>query len=243
MKEHDSKHLIKVLRQNKRYLTTLSSAYTLLAFDQMRSYLNKGLNKDVVLKQGLAGADGKLKYEVISGDKGLYTFSSKAKKLIIERKGSDPLFWSFYHAGFSKPDSSLPSQGIEVFKEILDQDGKSINKVKQGDIVTVKLKFRTTNETEIPNSAIVDLLPAGFENVLDQDLAPVGGLGYSSDFTNVREDRIVSYGRIIKDVQEFSYRIKAVNTGKFTIPGTLIEDLYDQQNIAVGKPSGIVITK
>ena len=243
MKEYDSKQLIHTLSKNKRYLTTLSSAYTLLAFDQMRSYLNKGLNKGVVLKQGLMGADGKLKFEVVSGNKGLYRFSPQAKKLTIERSDSEPLFWSFYHAGFSTPNSTLPNNGIEVLKEILDQDGKSISEVKQGDIVTVKLKFRTTNEADIPNGAIVDLLPAGFENVLDQDQAPAGALGYLSDFTNIREDRVISYGRIAKKMQEFSYKIKAVNTGKFVVPGTLIEDLYDQQNIAVGKPSSIVIAK
>jgi len=241
----DQRDLMSLLKTHKRHFNTLSSSFTLLGLEELRSYMNRDLTKDLVVKQGILNEAGNLQLEIIKGESGQYEFSSKASKLVIERSGAKTLFWSFYHSGFSLPGSSLESRGLEVLKEILDKDGKEAVIVKQGDIVTVKLRFRTTNEKEIQHAAIVDLLPAGFENVLDRDkeMAPQGRLGYTSDFVNIREDRVVSYGQISKTMQEFTYKIKAVNTGEFQVPATLIEDLYDQEHIALGKSSKIKIVK
>ncbi len=241
----DPKKLMVLFKAQKRHFNTLSSSYTLLGLEDLRSFMNRGLSKNLVVKQAFVDDKGKFRFETIKGSKGKYKFSSSASKIVVESSDSTTLFWSFYHSGFSLPGSELKSRGIEVFKEILDKDGKAISNVGQGDIVTVKIKFRTTNDKSLRNTAIVDLLPAGFENILDRekDMSPQGALGYTSDFINVREDRIISYGKISKTMQEFSYKIKAVNTGTFQVPGTLVEDLYDQEHIALGKSSTIIVVK
>jgi uncharacterized protein YfaS (alpha-2-macroglobulin family) len=47
------------------------------------------------------------------------------------------------------------------------------------------------------------------------------------DYADLREDRVVLYGRATDQVQEFSYRIKATNAGSFVVPASYGESMYD----------------
>jgi uncharacterized protein YfaS (alpha-2-macroglobulin family) len=52
---------------------------------------------------------------------------------------------------------------------------------------------------------------------------------------------VVVYGTASTDVQEFIYRIKATNAGKFVIPPALIESLYDR-SVQARAPGGGAMT-
>jgi uncharacterized protein YfaS (alpha-2-macroglobulin family) len=47
------------------------------------------------------------------------------------------------------------------------------------------------------------------------------------DFADLREDRVVIYGRATDSIQEYSYRIKATNSGSFLVPGAYGASMYD----------------
>jgi uncharacterized protein YfaS (alpha-2-macroglobulin family) len=47
------------------------------------------------------------------------------------------------------------------------------------------------------------------------------------DFADLREDRVVIYGRATDSVQEYSYRIKATNAGSYLLPGAFGISMYD----------------
>jgi uncharacterized protein YfaS (alpha-2-macroglobulin family) len=64
---------------------------------------------------------------------------------------------------------------------------------------------------------------------------------WKPEYADVREDRVVVYGVARADVQEFIYRIKATNAGKFVIPPALIESLYDR-GVQARAPGGGIIT-
>jgi uncharacterized protein YfaS (alpha-2-macroglobulin family) len=49
------------------------------------------------------------------------------------------------------------------------------------------------------------------------------------DNAEMREDRVIVYGRVSGDVQEFRYRIKATNLGSFTVPPAYGESMYERQ--------------
>jgi alpha-2-macroglobulin len=49
------------------------------------------------------------------------------------------------------------------------------------------------------------------------------------NFADLREDRVVIYGRATKGVQEYGYRIKATNAGSYVIPGSYGLSMYDAQ--------------
>ena len=65
------------------------------------------------------------------------------------------------------PKAKELRRGMEVLREYTDGNGKPISTIKVGDEVTVHLKFRSVNGDSIPSAALIDLLPGGFEPVLD----------------------------------------------------------------------------
>jgi hypothetical protein len=84
----------------------------------------------------------------------------------------------------------------------------------------------------------VDLLPGGFDLVIPPQasaggpcafcIQPSGNLSYADP----REDRVVFYIQLNRDVQEIVYRIKATNVGTYTVPPAYGEAMYDRGVVA-----------
>jgi uncharacterized protein YfaS (alpha-2-macroglobulin family) len=47
------------------------------------------------------------------------------------------------------------------------------------------------------------------------------------DYADLREDRVILYGRATDRIQEFSYRIKATNAGSYMVPASYGESMYN----------------
>jgi uncharacterized protein YfaS (alpha-2-macroglobulin family) len=62
-------------------------------------------------------------------------------------------------------------------------------------------------------------------------------------FAEPREDRAVLYADAQRDTQIYSYRIKAVTAGKFVVPPTYGEAMYDRKVYAFSAPDSIEVTK
>jgi uncharacterized protein YfaS (alpha-2-macroglobulin family) len=141
-------------------------------------------------------------------------------------------------AGF---DKNLPTgevqKGIEIHREYRDSKGNVIEATNLGTEIEVHIQVRSQKD-DIYNAAIVDLLPGGFEVV--RDSVNSDKMGYV-DYIDVREDRVVLFGGIETNAKEFVYRIKAINTGKFTIPPILAESMYDPGLRALGKSGTITV--
>ncbi len=130
------------------------------------------------------------------------------------------------------------------------------------------VKVRSVGPGYHSNVAVVELLPGGFEVVLDKTrgasssapaprqerqegesegegdyhegegehssasrwASPIGTeqSTWQPDFVDIREDRVVLFGSVGDSAQEFVYRIKATNKGKYTIPPAYAESMYDR---------------
>ncbi len=142
-------------------------------------------------------------------------------------------YWFVQESGF---DRGLPAKeiknGIEVLREYVDASGKPVQSAKVGDEIEVRLKLRAIDRTVIENVALVDLLPGGFDLVAP-DVAGTPRLARSAipawlpDFADNREDRVVVYGSVRNEFQEFVYRIKATNAGTFVVPPAYGESMYE----------------
>jgi hypothetical protein len=51
---------------------------------------------------------------------------------------------------------------------------------------------------------------------------------WSPEFVDLREDRVVLFGAVGPSAQEFVYRIKATNKGKYVVPPAFAESMYDR---------------
>lgn len=125
---------------------------------------------------------------------------------------------------------ALPSEakinGIEVQRAFINQNTEIATNIKLGDELTVRLRVRSTQQENIENVAVVDLLPGGFE-VIRESVNRRSGMG-PSNYIDIREDRIVFYANITNRVSEIRYRVKVTAAGTFNIPSSFAEAMYDR---------------
>ena len=70
-------------------------------------------------------------------------------------------------SGFDRtPPKQVIREGFEILREYTDDTGKSLTAVTLGQQIDVHLKFRGIEDRAIPDVAMVDLLPGGFELVI-----------------------------------------------------------------------------
>jgi uncharacterized protein YfaS (alpha-2-macroglobulin family) len=280
---------------------TYSSAQAILALDAYARAVTKDKTAvDVALAEILA--DGKAR--ALSLPAGLFPkvdFTPEAAKVQVKSTADAPIFWQATVAGFESvvPRAEVKQQ-LEVFREYQDAKGKVVTKVHLGDEVNVHLRVRAVGGGHLYDVAFIDLLPGGFEPVIEQRIrpaasdeegdepsvhagesegdgesaesegegdeggrpapgeregpatppAPTGivalpvgleGSTWIPDYADVREDRVVVYGAVGPELQEFVYRIKATNRGTFTVPPPLGEGMYDRTVKGRGLPGQLEV--
>ncbi|MEQ1774492.1 MAG: MG2 domain-containing protein [Burkholderiales bacterium] len=235
---------------------THSSGRSILAFDAFASAAEKLPAGTLAVSEVLRNNTAR----PVSMPPGLIpraSFSVDAAKLQFANKADLPAYYVVEQTGFDRnlPDTEI-KKGFEILREYVDAKGNPVKSVKVGDEIEVRLKFRAIGREAVDNAALVDLLPGGFDLVLNPAPAqPQEGEGESRgeregrgenenrkwrapigiqrstwqpDYADLREDRVVLYGMVSKDIKEFAYRIKATNTGTFVVPPAYGESMYDR---------------
>ncbi len=189
-------------------------------------------------------------------------FAQDAKNgFALENISDKPLYIDFKTQGYYK--NAIPaSNGIKVERHYFDLNGNeiSIKKLKTGDKVLVYIGVSLDKKySYLPQAILVDLLPAGLE-LENQNLEH----SYKFDeiklnkkyvwqwqnynhinHTEYRDDRFITalslsqYSR-----SHIFYLVRAVTPGTYSIPPTLVEDMYHPEIRAVGADEGqMVITE
>jgi uncharacterized protein YfaS (alpha-2-macroglobulin family) len=243
---------------------TLSAAYMMLGLDAYGAAGGESvLNIQEINRANQTSPVALSKGIVKSGN-----ISAKASKVLFSKSGSSPAFYMLSENGFdTKPNAQEIQEGLEIAKIFTDLKGAPISKVAVGEEFLVKLTFRATSRERVPQVAIVDLLPGGLEPVMraasnevlpeenysEEGMmesalawqAPIGEAGNSwlPEYADIRDDRVVLYGMVDRNVGSFVYRVRATNAGKFTIPAPMVEGMYNQQLRAQGKAGVLEVTK
>lgn len=147
---------------NRGQMNTYSASYLLMSLDAL-------------MKSGSAAANiEKIKFTAIdNSDKKSDIKSQKKidllenyKKLVIENSGG-PILLTYVNGGFNKDESMQQSyQGLEISRTFETADGKAVTQTSLGEELTVKIRARASRD-DLSSVVIMDLLPAGFEVVMD----------------------------------------------------------------------------
>jgi len=250
---------------------TLSSAMTILAMDAYATQSAGELDKlaiDEVHGDGTVKSIAAIQGNLLQAG----SWTAAAAKLRFSNGSSLPAWHVASQGGY---DTDAPSKaikdGMEIVRDYTDSQGKPLDQISVGEEIDVHIKIRATGSDGVGHVAIVDLLPGGFEPVIDppppvtdqqasdtNSEADQGGdsevkptafrspVGLSSstwrpEYADIREDRVVIYGTATPDVREFVYRIKASNAGKFIVPPAYGESMYDR-SVQARSPGGGVLT-
>jgi uncharacterized protein YfaS (alpha-2-macroglobulin family) len=159
-----------------------------------------------------------------------------------DAKAGDPIF-VMNGRGFSKDfqlAKTAPSD-FSIEREYLDLRGDSVNlsEMKQGDMVVIRMKIKSKRNSDSPNIAITDRLPAGFEienqrlgQGLNLDWMEEDRKRFAPDYFEIRDDRIELFGKVATGEQEYFYTVRAITAGEFTIPPAKIESMYEPDEFA-----------
>jgi hypothetical protein len=270
---------------NRGQMNTYSASYLLMSLDSL-------------IKSGSAAANiDKMKFTATdAGDKKVDVKAQKKidllagyKKLVIENSGT-PALITYVNGGFGKDENMKQDyKGLEISRAFETADGKPVTSVGIGEEVVVKIRARSTRD-DMSSVVIMDLLPAGFEVVMDsvrkassdaytpgeESEGEGGGESYpeegsdegegdgasfwpiklmvnkayaqstsmtqmSTQLVDVREDRVNIYTMLGKDMEEYTYKIKAISKGSFRVPGIYAKGLYRTDLVGQGASGKIEV--
>ena len=247
---------------------TLSSSYALLGFD---AYANvAGLSALAKMSISAINQQGKISpLNLPANIAPLVNIAPDTARLSFKGPNGLPLFYAVTESGFdvSAPKTEL-KQGLEVYREYTDDKGVPLKTIKMGDEITVHMKMRALAGS-YDDVVIVDMLPGGFEPVLQAAVSetdssiqagegeygggapqsvekwtsPLGIGGWQPTYADIREDRLVFYGAVGNTITEFTYKIKATNSGKFVVPPAYAESMYNRLLQARSLPSSLTVER
>lgn len=252
--------MIQAVRDSRH--NTLSLGLSILALESI------GAGAGDLPRLEAAGADGQPR--VIGETSGRLRragFSARDQRLWVS-PGEDgtPAWYALTESGFDRaPAPEVQDRGLEVVRDYLDEQGRPTTTAMVGDELVVRLRLRSRGEHSWEHVAVSDLLPGGFEIVLDPPAGDDGysdgggnqhgqgvpraanlalpGSSFSPGHTELREDRVVLYGTAAPQMREFRYRIRAGSVGEFAIPPVHAGSMDRQDVIARGGPAGrLVVT-
>ena len=247
--------MIKTIQDGR--FNTHSAAYVILALDAYATHIESRIAGKLSVSE--IGKDGKS--QALTLPQNLIPrvpFSTGTAKLKFGSESNLTTYFAVSESGFDKsPPMSELKSGMEVIREYVDAEGKPVTTVKVGQELLVRLRFRTIGRDMVPNVALVDLLPGGFEPVLNPVDAPnvqpvkKGGFvnrlgnvgGWNVDYADVREERVVLYGTVTSQVSEYRYRIRATSVGTFIVPPAYGESLYERDVQARSMPGKMVVER
>ncbi len=152
---------------------TYSSAFSILALETYGKLATQNAAQAGGLSIAEVLASGKQPLPLPRSLLPVASFSPEASALRFSATGQFGAYWLVEQKGYDRklPDRSAPekaiAQKVEIFREYTDAAGKPIDKIAVGDELFVHVKLRAMKES-IPDLAIVDLLPGGFEVVLQE---------------------------------------------------------------------------
>ena len=226
------------------YFNTLSSAYAVRALKAYSHAVAQNppelsiaeLRKDKTETRLTSGMKPLLRSE-FSGNASALRFASNPK---LSGPGA---FFQVVEAGFDRrvTNESL-TNGLEVYRELLDKSNQPITRTHLGEPVHVRLHVRSLQRQPITNAAIVDLLPGGFE-IIDSSARTGAGSIPGVDYVDVREDRAVFFVTAPTNTLEINYQIKSCNRGDFIVPPVFAQSMYDRNVKGRGVAGSITVTE
>lgn len=203
-----------------RQFNTLSASYTVLALGAWGS--QAGANAEGMLK--IAARRGEALETLVEARPPVAHATLPADTSAVHFTGEGRLFHTAVQSGYDRALPTEPlSNGLEITRVYLNDDGDEVTSATQGEELTVRLRMRALDNRRHDNVAVVELLPGGFEIQRDSVRRQSG---WSADYADIREDRLVLYGSITPGVRTFSYRVRATGAGQFKMPPAFAESMY-----------------
>lgn len=180
-----------------------------------------------------------------------------ARGLRFTPEGSPPLYASLDVAGIPRSAPAPDNRQVGIERRYYTTDGNEWKggTLKEGEALIVRVGI--TPHVAMPDALFTDLLPAGLEienfNLGDAkqwaevvvDGIAISDRGSAADVKHegFRDDRYVAALKLERgSTAKVFYLVRAVTPGTYTVPPSLVEDMYRPDIRGVGKASPATIT-
>ncbi|MDR2151834.1 MAG: hypothetical protein LBO72_03345 [Helicobacteraceae bacterium] len=154
-------NIVLALRQN-RY-TTVSAAWSALALDTIGSLSSPSDEPLSIAAKNAANQTrsiGRTEGAIVYGG-----FNKDDREISFKNEGA-AAWYVVSQEGYERVLPKEPiKKGLEVYREYTGADGKKISEITVGDTINVTVRVKALGQNAIGNTAIIDLLPGGFEIV------------------------------------------------------------------------------
>lgn len=213
--------------QTQAYLNTQENVFGFLAMGKIAKAANKGNVTASIKANGkeIAKFDGKKEVVINSA---LIANNS----IDITTAGNGKLFYFWEMEGIPTVGTNKEEDNfLQVRKTYKDRYGKVYNNLFfQNDLVVVEISIRSLNGIAVPNVAISDLLPAGFEieNARINEIPNLEWLKNAAqpDYKDIRDDRMNMIVTATAQVQKYYYLCRAVSLGTFNVGAVGADAMY-----------------
>lgn len=176
------------------------------------------------------------------------------KGVAVDNTGEAPLYVEVEAAGYPRQAPPVDSSLGSAQRTLFEADGRPWNgrALKVGDLMLVRVEVRPSRRAD--DALLVDRLPAGLE-IENQNLSqgpqaqefalqlPKGGSLRVMDtlmdnrvkHREYRDDRYVAALRLDSAPINLVYMVRVVTPGRYTVPGTFVEDMYRPELRIVGE--------
>ena len=215
---------------------TLSASYTILGLGAYSALVQSQSHDEAIRFVAQEGDQSTvLEHEAGAFAKTQVPIGTDAVKVAAQQV----VFTLLSQAGFDRTQpTTVVRDGLEVQRRYVGEEGQELMTLKQGQEVTVEVVIRALGQTR-DNIAVVDLLPGGFEVL--RDSVPRTAVGWRAAYVDVREDRVVFYGRFDTRARTLRYRAKVTAAGSFVVPAIYAESMYDRSIRASALPGRVEV--
>lgn len=236
--EQESKMVIQVAEDLSKkwsyYYSTQDLAWNLLS---LGIYAGKQVSGGQLADLKIEG-----RIEKPKADNGIFSWSlvnpGNYSQISMEAKSNSAIFLNIENTGFSKQKRSFDafSNGITLSREIYNYSGDLAVKARQGDILVIKVGLKTTSGY-YDNVAVEAALPGGLEienprlgrGDLPGWLNSQGDRLWMPDYVDMRDDRVIIFGRASYETKYYYFLARAVTPGKFFMPPANAVVMYNPE--------------
>lgn len=213
------------------WYSTQTTAYSLIALSQ---FALGSSGSSISYTYTYNGKTSSGKVEKLIARESLPTSSQKANKIEVKNTGNNILFVRLINTGQPKAGEEKPANNnLNVNVRYTDMGGNALNvsQIEQGTdflaVVTVRHPGLRESYSEL---ALTQIFPSGWEIVNNRMDVSAAVLNASQpDYQDVRDDRVYTYfGLQRNDSKTFVVKLNATYLGKYYLPATSIEAMYDR---------------
>jgi hypothetical protein len=229
-----------------RYASTQTTAYALLAASK---FVKKfGIADKIDCSYTLNGKSftAKTSKPVF---KTILSINEKAKnEFILKSTGNKMLFVRIVRKGVPEAgDETAASSNIKMTVDYTYLSGKPIDvtNIPQGtDFVATVTLTNNSAYKSLDNAALSQIFPSGWEIINSRMFAVTLGQDSYYTYQDIRDDRVLTYFNMYNS-SVYTYRVmlNATYEGKYYLPATVCETMYDDSNYARTKGTWVTVSK